>query len=603
MKHLGMRPRVFFPDTYRGFHLLRTHGRVYAIPLSLDPEELLRNGQLFANLAVLSAASLEELQALIDRRGGTPEEPKVVGHCRGYTLIRRRGKVFGVSALGQWVNLDLPEECRRAGVLSADTVEELQERLVREQTAIPIEFAGWLPVYETSGNCGQHPQFTHTGEPPAGYRFTSCAPAPQRQAPLGDRLFGVLIQGFQGALRAFQGVFGPLLALFRRNPRAGVCARLRVLGAVFGLFFALRRRGAGLRATLRFLRSRHFQSQLQLTPHRGLVFLTSMPYTFGQNPWIVEIEDPMTLFYPLIQNGHTGDLDIQKSPYFPMVQTLLESESCRGILTHMRSTARLVPRLFGSEIIRRKVKYVPLGVKLPTVWQRHQEHREDDPIHLLFINSWCQVPENFFVRGGLDILEAFDILRVRYPQLRLTMRTSLPALDAHYYRIMEAGWVRVINRFLPAEEMARLHAGSHIFLLPAARVHIVSLLQAMSYGLAVVASDGWGIEEYIDHQRNGLIVKGRYGKVSWADEEAGLLREDYDSMATPDPDVVGGLVEAVSRLVEDQHLRARLGRTARSDVEAKYNLEQWNRGLKAAFDQVQNPESEIRNPKSELADV
>ena len=156
----------------------------------------------------------------------------------------------------------------------------------------------------------------------------------------------------------------------------------------------------------------------------------------------------------------------------------------------------MVPTLFGSEVIGKKVFYAPLGVKLPRRWPAPRA-QPDEPIHLLFINSWCQVPGNFYLRGGLDILEAFAILHERYPQLRLTLRTTSPS-DDHYHRIIETGWVRVINRFLYAEEMADLHADSHVFLLPAARVHIVSLLQAMSYGLAVVASDGWGIEEYLD---------------------------------------------------------------------------------------------------------
>ena len=94
----------------------------------------------------------------------------------------------------------------------------------------------------------------------------------------------------------------------------------------------------------------------------------------------------------------------------------------------------------------------------------------------------------------------------------------------------------------------------------AARIHVVSLLQAMSYGLAVVASDGWGIEEYLDDGRNGMVVRGRYGKTSWADHEAGVLREDYDSMYLPDPKMVAGIVSAVSRLAESRELRARLGR-------------------------------------------
>ena len=45
----------------------------------------------------------------------------------------------------------------------------------------------------------------------------------------------------------------------------------------------------------------------------------------------------------------------------------------------------------------------------------------------------------FNVRGGLDVLEAFAILHEHYPQLRLTMRTALPALDDHYYQILESG--------------------------------------------------------------------------------------------------------------------------------------------------------------------
>ncbi|HXD87386.1 MAG TPA: glycosyltransferase, partial [Urbifossiella sp.] len=151
------------------------------------------------------------------------------------------------------------------------------------------------------------------------------------------------------------------------------------------------------------------------------------------------------------------------------------------------------------------------------------------------------------------------------------------------------GWVRVIDRFMTAEEMAALHADSHIYLLPAARVHIVSLLQAMSYGLAIVASDGWGIEEYLDHERNGLVVTGRYGKASWADAEEGLLREDYEPMFTSDPDVVEGIVEAVSRLVEDALLRRELGRAARRDIETKFTGSRWNEGLREALSRALPP--------------
>jgi hypothetical protein len=203
----------------------------------------------------------------------------------------------------------------------------------------------------------------------------------------------------------------------------------------------------------------------------------------------------------------------------------------------MRSTAELVTNLFGSAVIARKVVYAPLGVRYPERFQAHADRPDDEPINLLFINSWCQVPENFYVRGGLDVLEAFAVLRERYPQLRLTMRTALPALDDHYLRIIEGGWVRVVNRFLTDEEMAELHAGSDVFLLPAARVHIVSLLQAMSYCLAVVGSTlGDGRVPGGRVERAGGARAARHA--SWADPEGGLLRENYEVMYTPDPVVV-----------------------------------------------------------------
>ena len=53
-----------------------------------------------------------------------------------------------------------------------------------------------------------------------------------------------------------------------------------------------------------------------LGERKELVFLTSMPYTVGQNPWVIEVEDPTTLFYPMIQNGHTCGLDVRTAPCF-----------------------------------------------------------------------------------------------------------------------------------------------------------------------------------------------------------------------------------------------------------------------------------------------
>jgi glycosyltransferase involved in cell wall biosynthesis len=516
--------------------------------------------------------------------------PELVGTYGEYNLFRYRGFFYGVRQLAGPVDLNLEEECQHAGVICGETCEQVQKHIngAPQTDAAPVEFAGWLPVFERSGNCGRHPQFKHTVEPPPGYRFTCSAPPKNLLLSFWQRSAGLVLCQ---ASRIAQGLYlliRPLFGIFR-GIRVAPGDQVRVLAAMIGLFVTLQRNGARFVPVLRFLRSRHYQSQLLLAHHRGLVFLPSMPYTYGQNPWVVEIEDPTTLFYPHVQNGETHKVTLSDSPYFPIIKTLLESDQCKGVITHMKSTAEMVSTLFGSETVRAKVFHTPLGVILPERWQRHDKGEESDPLHLLFTNSWHQMPGNFFLRGGLDVLEAFSVLRERYPQLRLTLRTHLPGLDVRYHRIIEEGWVRVVNRVLSAREMENLLADSHIYLLPAARVHIVSLLQAMSHGLAVVTSDGWGFEEYVNHERNGLVVKGRYGKASWADQEAGMLREDYRRMYKADPKVVRGLIRAVSRLVENRSLRKRLGRTARLDVQTTYSVERWNLGLKEAFDKAMSP--------------
>ena len=446
-----------------------------------------------------------------------------------------------------------------------------------DQGAYPVEFAGWLPCFTLFGDCGRHPLFAHTRTPPEGYRFIrSQADCEPNAADRGSALDAAARRLYRAVRFAFRSAVS-LLGYLRRT---GVGPNLRALAAAGRLLFGLYRAGCPIWPTLQFLATRHLPSQVLLPRRPRLLFLTSFPFTFGQHPWVVEIEDVVTLLYPFHRNGQTSRTPIRRSPCLPVVKALLESDSCRGIVTHMRSTAEALPRLFRSEIVAAKTAYIPCGTALPAAGQ---EHAAGGPVNLLFTCSWHQDPESFFVRGGLDLLESFKTLKERYPRLRLTLRTRLPALEPCFRRILEKCWVRVIDRRLTEDEMEELMRETHLFLLPAARIHVVSVLRAMAHGQVVVVSDGWGFREYVEHGRNGLVVPGRYGKASWMDDD-GMLREDYAPLYASDPAVTRGLVEAVSALVEDHELRRRLGRQARQDVATRHTLENWNRGLKEALD-------------------
>ncbi len=417
--------------------------------------------------------------------------------------------------------------------------------------ARPIEFGGWLPAFKLFGNCGAHPQFAHTAEPPAGYCFVnsggadSAASRPRR--------------------------------LWRR-----ALAAPRVAAAAVQLALDCFRDGAGPASTLRFLLSRHLRSQLALPASERPVFITSVPFTLGQYPWVIEIEDTISLFFPFVHNGRTAGVNMAEARCFRPLRTLLEAPNCRAIVTHMKSTADSLPRLFDSAIVGEKTHHIPLGVALPPA---PKQPRSRDRVELLFSNSWHQGPSSFYIRGGLDVLEAFAQVAPRHPRARLTLRTMLPEdLAPRYRRLIEQCGVRVLDRFMPNEEWAALREASHIYVLPSDRIHIVSVLQAMSYGMATIVSDGWGMQEYVDHMRTGWVAPGRYGKVTWCDEATGTLREEYSLMRTADPQMVARLAEAFTRLIEDEATRDRMGGAARAEVETRFNLENWNRGLQRIFD-------------------
>jgi glycosyltransferase involved in cell wall biosynthesis len=405
-----------------------------------------------------------------------------------------------------------------------------------------VFFAGYLRPFK---HVGRHPQFEHIHNPPAGYEFVTSS---QSRSPKSRTLKSLM--------------------RFCRDALAS---------------------GSTGKDLSRFIRSRSLRSQMSF-PNAVLSFLPSSPFILGQTPWVIEIEDTTTLFAPFPRiNGKRlyprllGLDGIYDSGFFPCVKALLENESCRGIVCHVRSTAQSIPVLFGNPKLAEKVSHIPMGIQVPP---SRKSRTDADTVTLLFTNSWHQGATGFYLRGGLDALEAYSMLYSKYKNLRLIVRSKLPDdLDGRYHQIIERCNVTVMDRFLRADEIRSLFESADIYLLPSARLHVVSILQAMAHGLAVVASDGWGISEYIDHERNGLIVAGRYGETSWM-TPGGMLMEDYRPLLKATPKVAGTLRDMLALLIDEPDRRQQLGETARRDIETRFSLESWNLGLARVFDRA-----------------
>src|SRR5262245_11820607 len=59
-----------------------------------------------------------------------------------------------------------------------------------------------------------------------------------------------------------------------------------------------------------FVTSRDVESQAMLAAPHDLVLHHSMPFTFGQRPWIMHIEELVTLFAPVLWHGQTAHVRV-----------------------------------------------------------------------------------------------------------------------------------------------------------------------------------------------------------------------------------------------------------------------------------------------------
>ena len=124
-----------------------------------------------------------------------------------------------------------------------------------------------------------------------------------------------------------------------------------------------------------------------------------------------------------------------------------------------------------------------------------------------------------------------------------------------------------------------------IYLLPSARIHVVSILQAMSYGLAVVASDGWGMKNILNMAKRYDCPRQVWKGHGWirTREYYGKLRCNVKGRTANN----GWHGSGVVKLVKDRYFYGRSGN--RQEKTLKQNtILKTNKGLKEAFDKALN---------------
>lgn len=335
----------------------------------------------------------------------------------------------------------------------------------------------------------------------------------------------------------------------------------------------------------------YFRKLLPATPENISLTFSASSLLIQKRPWVVAIE-------------HVGDLcpvmyDVLNLPrYKRFIEKVLSSRECKSVITLFEAGRQTLLLNLDCSGFAHKIATVPIAVRPKPYFDR----RNRDTVTLLFIGTANFLGPNseaarksseyaFHTKGGKEVLEGFALLCKRYGNLRLIMKQYVPPdVAVKYSNILKQPNVIVDETITPKSQLEPLYAQSDIFVFPAHQSSSV-LIEAMGYGLPVVASDVWENPNYVEHGKTGLIVprstKVPYYLRGFIPNTADYTGTFRSSLNEVDCEFVNRFADAVGLLIENASLREKLSNQARQEtISGKYSITHRNYLLKNVFDKA-----------------
>ena len=299
---------------------------------------------------------------------------------------------------------------------------------------------------------------------------------------------------------------------------------------------------------------------------------------FRREPWLCQVEFPTNLV--------ARDVSILRR-WKGVVERAFASPWCRKIIAWGEEGRQALLRSLDCRPFQHKIEVVPLGVRKRDFVKAY---RNDGKVRLLFVGSGNRSGE-FHLKGGKEAIEAFLRLSHRYDNLTFVLRSDMPP---YWRRRCQALLnVKIIDRPIPWSEMEEEYKAADIFvhaaLFPG---YHVAPLDAMSYELPVVATDYGDVREKVEDSVTGFLVPkssripdlGEGGLPARHTRLRGVVEKSYRTL---DEEIVRGLVEKASILIEDAALRRRMGMAGRREVEeGRLSIGRRNAQLKRIFEEA-----------------
>lgn len=309
------------------------------------------------------------------------------------------------------------------------------------------------------------------------------------------------------------------------------------------------------------------------SPEGTNLILSTVSIVEEKKPWIMKILDD-----PFCLGGNDYRIFMQNRK---RIERALESPYCKRIIVNTEVAKRSIAYYFSNKVAKKVIRIDPaihISKNLLTLKKKHKN------VNFLFMGS-INNPDEFYIKGGLEALETFSLLRKKYDNINMIMRCKLPEEIKNKYDFTN---ITLLENQLSTEKIAKIYSDSDILIMPGYSYFIMAYLEAFSYGLPIIALDTFGVSEFIKNGKNGFYVKPSKDIPINRPEYPSNMRSKYfiEKIKEHDPRVIKRLADSASKIIENPELLSRMSKQCFKLSRTTYSYNRNLKNLQKIFDEA-----------------
>jgi len=292
----------------------------------------------------------------------------------------------------------------------------------------------------------------------------------------------------------------------------------------------------------------------------------------SDRPWVVDVENA-----GVFSVGYNYRA-LRSSKYREFIEKRLSSDSCKKILPYSETSMRSVLANLDCDSFIEKIEVVPNAVS----YRKSIDRIPHETFNMLFTGSGQNLDE-FYNRGGNDVVNCFLELREEIPDMRLILRCVLP--EDIRKKLESTGNVEIHERPLAGNGFKELFLKSDVYLFPSFGDYALSIIEAMNYGLPVITRDFLEDSTMVRNGHNGFrIAPGSSLPPLYLPHIPIHFSETMKPV--PDRKFIAGMCDKIRYLYDNDSERERMGDNGRKIVKERFSVASKKRKLKKIFDRI-----------------